>query len=279
MNRRHRGVALVLVLGIAVLLLLLAAATARLTQGRGETRELGIESQRAAYLAEAGIEYVRAAVLRRAEDVVAATNPRGIRMPTMTYSDVLVHLDVEVDEEEGFRLGPIPVKGSGDKTLGHFVVHVGLVVDAMGSSDMDLHGAAAPELPAGLGWLPALSIESIGLSGPDPLHPGGRRRVVAVLRPLPPPVLGPARTPERSILLTGADGVNTQVAMESLYPSLPSYGVPSYEISDYVDMGTPDPQLWLLDQSPEAPPVYPPVSSLPHEAPEPWWFIPTEERP
>lgn len=278
MHRRPAGVALVLVLGVALLILLLAGATARLTQGRGQSRDLGLDSQRALYLAEAGIEYVRAAVLHRAQEVVSSTNPPGIRMPTLTYLDILDDLGVVGDTNKGFVLGPIAVKGPDNKVLGHFRVTVGLVLDAVGSRDLDVKQVASEEMPAGLGWLPILSLESTGLTGPDPANPQAARRILAVMRPLPPAVESQARLPDRS-LLGSPNSVADDVPLEALHPYLPRYGVPSFEISDYVDMGTPDPHLWLLDQSERAAPPFPPTSSLPGQSPEAWWFIPVEDTP
>jgi hypothetical protein len=130
-------------------------------------------------------------------------------------------------------------------------------------------------LPSGNFWLPALVVESTGFLGTDLSHPVATRKVVADLKPLPPPVLSSCRMPPKQFFLKPDYSIRIDVNPDEIKPYLPDYGVPSYEVISFRDTSAVKSDMWNCDNSTEDPLVYPPLSSGPDVSPpEPYWRVP-----
>lgn len=266
--------ALVVALWTALLILLISGATGMLIHGRGRSAAHSVDSQLAACMAESGIEYARGVLRSHAEALAAATPRKGTRTPTMRFEEVLSALGARPVEGRGYVVGPIEVPDVDGVPLGRFELRVALEQATVDPSEAPSADSLAA--PAGLAWLPALLVESVGAAGRGE---GSRRRLLANLRPLPPAVLAPAGVPSRALLEAADPAAEEPLAEADLAPSLPEYSAPDYEITTLTDLGVAEPHLWVLPNHPEAPPVYPPTSSLPGQPAAPWWFCPVPEEP
>ncbi|MCD6310360.1 MAG: hypothetical protein J7M18_06565 [Candidatus Eremiobacteraeota bacterium] len=279
---RKRGFALILTLLATLLLFSMAAGILKILETQKRRSLAQSESMTAYYLAESGIEYIKATTLQKVVEVNEGTEPRGIRMPSLSMYELAIACGLgrlekteNADDKNPYDFdyyskAPVPVKDSDGDILGHFVLKIELMRDARGSPGVK----ALPDpqtvddkAPCGNSWLPVIMVESTGYLGDDPEHPLAARTVRALLVPLPPVPFETCKLPDSNIYLD-ENSITRYPAENEVESFLPSYGDACYQVAFFQDLGVPNSGLFAQDNSPDEPDVYPPVSE---NSSKPWW--------